>query len=468
MDSQADVVVIGAGPAGMAAATSAAAVGAEVILLDEQPGPGGQIYRAIETVIRDRPADISFLGKAYGHGEAVVGAFRAVACDYRPHSTVWHIGENIKGRQREIIYSQKGESRRILTKYVVIATGALERPVPIPGWTIPGVMTAGAVQSALKTSGAYPRGQLILMGSGPLILQLAVQLIAANVPISAIVDTTPPGGFGRALFNMPRAFLAGQYLLEGLRFMRVVKRSNVPIYKGAVQLEVNGDETVRNISFYIGGQRFLIDCDVVALHEGVIPNTQLTRLLGVEHRWNFQQRCFHPVIDQWGETTDSGVYVVGDGGAIGGALAAELDGHIVGLTVSERLGLLSESARDLIVEEQRLRGFINRSIRPFLDDFYPAPDWIGGIKDEVLACRCEEITAGQIRSVVRMGCSGPNHAKAFLRCGMGPCQGRMCASTVTDIIAKENGKEPFEVGSFRIRPPIKPITLRELANLNYD
>ena len=466
MSAEVDVIVIGAGPAGMAAAASAAGAGASVVVLDEQPEPGGQIYRAIETVERHRPADLSFLGPAYAHGVKVASAFRAVRTDYRPGSTVWQIGALGKGKRREVVHSRDGVAEKLSTRHVVIATGALERPVPVPGWTLPGVMSVGAVQSALKTSGVYPSGKLVIAGSGPLMLQLAAQLITAHVPIEAIVDTTPPGGLARGFFLLPFAFIGAETLLKGLQIRRTVLNSGVPIYSGASHLAAKGEGKLSSLSFSSAGSEITIDADVLALHEGVIPNTQLSRLVDAEHRWDDVQRCFHPVTDQWGETTEPGVYVAGDGGGIAGGLAAERSGTITGLAIARRLGLMEDSARDIVVEEQRLRRFVDGAIRKFLDRYYPAPAWIGAVADDVVLCRCEEVTAGQLREAMAHGCSGPNQAKSFLRCGMGPCQGRMCANSVTEVMAAAGGEAPDAVGSFRVRPPIKPVTLAEVASLD--
>lgn len=466
MSVEIDVVVIGAGPAGMAAASAAARAGASVAVLDEQPAPGGQIYRAVETVQRQRPADMSFLGAAYAHGTKVTEAFRAVRTDYRPGATVWHIGALGKGKRRDVVLSRGGVAETISASHVVIATGALERPVPIPGWTLPGVMSVGAVQSALKTSGVYPSGKLVLAGSGPLMLQLAAQLIAAHVPIEAIVDTTPPGALARAFLHLPFAFISGETLLKGLQLRKTVLNSGVPIHSGASHLAAHGDGKLSSLSFTSAGREITLEADVVALHEGVIPNTQLSRLVNAEHRWHDVQRCFHPVTDQWGETSEPGIYVAGDGGGIAGGLAAERSGTITGLAIARRLGLMQDSARDLVVEEQRFRRFIDSAIRGFLDRYYPAPSWIGAVSDDVVLCRCEEVTAGQIREAMKHGCSGPNQAKSFLRCGMGPCQGRMCANSVTEVMATESGASPSEVGAFRIRPPAKPVTLAEVASLD--
>ena len=326
-------------------------------------------------------------------------------------------------------------------------------------------MTVGAVQAALKAAGIYPAGRLVLAGSGPLLLQLAAQLIAARIPLAAIVGTTPPGAMNRAIFELPRAGLAAEYLLKGSRLLRTIRQSGVPFHRGASHLAVSGSDRATGLSFVAGGRLQAIDADLVALHEGVIPNTQLTRLVGARHHWEKWQRCFAPVLDQWGESSEAGIYVAGDGGGVAGARAAERSGTISGLAIAGRLGLISESERDLVVEEQRLRRFVDNSARRLLDRVYPAPDWIGSITDDVVVCRCEEVTAGQVRAVVADGCPGPNQAKAFLRCGMGPCQGRIWASVVSEVIAAAAGRPVANVGSYRVRPPIKPVSLGEMAAL---
>ncbi len=465
MSGAADAVVVGAGPAGMSAAAALAEAGAHTVVLDEQAGPGGQIYRGVETVRRLRPADMAFLGSAYARGAGVVEAFRAVRLDYRPGAAVWHVGAPGRGGRRDVLYSRGGAASRVSARYVVIATGALERPVPVPGWTLPGAMTAGAVQSALKTSGVYPAGRPVLAGSGPLLLQLAAQLLAARVPVAAIVDTTPPGGWRRAFLRLPGALAAGPYLARGWEMLRAVRRSGVPVHAGASRLALRGEDRVTAVAFHAGGGERTVEADVVALHEGVVPDTHLSRLAGVEHRWDAPGRCFRPVVGPWGETSAPGVYIAGDGGGIAGAVAAGHGGRIAGLAVAERLGLVGEAERDFRAEDARTRRFLELGLRPFLDRWFPPPDAAGAIPDGVAVCRCEETTAGEVRAAVAEGCAGPNQVKAFLRCGMGPCQGRMCAATVTEIVAAARGRSPAEVGTFRVRPPARAVTLAEIAEM---
>ena len=461
-----DVVVIGAGPAGMSCSGVLAQHNVNVVVLDEQNAPGGQIYKNIEGVTEKRAADLDFLGKSYAEGIEIANRFRAEDIDYRPGSSVWQISSSVIGKRRELIYSCGGKSQKLMAKYIVLATGAIERPIPVPGWTLPGVMTAGALQSLLKTSAVYPTGKLVIAGSGPLPLQLISQLMDANIEIAAFVDTTPAGSLFRAAFHLPRALLAPEYLKRGWHLVRKLKKSGIKMYSVASNLEIIGDQKATGLSFTSRGSRYNIEADVIALHEGVIPNTQTGRLLNIEHQWDNSQNAFRPVLDGYGETSVAGVFAAGDNAGILGAKSAVLSGEITGCAIVEKLGFIKESARDLIIEEAKLRRFMENGVRPMLEALYPAPDWISSAENETIICRCEEVLAGDLRKIVADGCPGPNQAKAFLRCGMGTCHGRMCASTVTEIIAKELKRPPNMVGSYNIRPPIKPISLGELASLN--
>ena len=192
MSTEMDVVVIGAGPAGMAAAAAAARAGASVAVLDEQPAPGGQIYRAVEAVQRNRPADMSFMGSAYAHGTKVTEAFRAVRTDYRPGATVWHIGAFGKGKRRDVVLSRARCRRDDFRQ----PRGHRHRRAGTTG-SDPRLDPARRDECRRGAVGPQdlgrfiPRANWCSPGPGPLMLQLAAQLIAAHVPIEAIVDTTP-------------------------------------------------------------------------------------------------------------------------------------------------------------------------------------------------------------------------------------------------------------------------------------
>jgi NADPH-dependent 2,4-dienoyl-CoA reductase/sulfur reductase-like enzyme len=203
--------------------------------------------------------------------------------------------------------------------------------------------------------------------------------------------------------------------------------------------------------------------DTLLLHQGVVPHVNLAMATGCRHEWDRTQLCWRPVVDAWGASSVVGVSVAGDGAGIEGAEAAEHAGRLAALDAAHRLDVLSRDRRDQIAQEfwakRRLatvgRGFLDRWFRPHPE--FRVPD------DATIVCRCEEVTAGQIRDSVRLGCPGPNQMKAYLRCGMGPCQGRLCGLTVTEIMAEARGVSPTEVGYYRLRAPMKPVPLRDLA-----
>jgi thioredoxin reductase len=456
-----DVAVIGAGPAGLAAATQAANAGLSVVLLDEQDAVGGQIYRAIERSDAQRR---EILGPDYTAGAALAENFARSSARYVPNASVWQVT-----RERTVHYLKDGKVASFAAKRVVLATGAMERPFPIPGWTLPGVMTAGAAQILLKSAGEVPEEPPVLVGCGPLLYLLGWQYVRAGVPIRALVDTTRHEDRWRAMRHTVSALRAWPYLSKGLQLMRTLREAGVPMYEAADNLRIEGDrdaeghEHAKTLHFTVGDIAHRVDASVILLHQGVVPNTQFTLSLRAKHRWDEAQLCFTPETNAWGETDVEGIFVAGDGSGIGGAQAAALQGHVTGLQVTQQLGMIDTAKRDAQAAPYRRRFADAMRIRPFLDSLYQPRKDNRVPADDVIVCRCEEVTAGQLREFVKLGCLGPNQAKSFGRCGMGPCQGRQCGLTVTEVIADARGVTPESVGYYRIRPPIKPLTLGELA-----
>ncbi|MBC3372449.1 FAD-dependent oxidoreductase [Pseudomonas sp. SWRI92] len=450
-----DVVVIGAGPAGMAAASRMAELGLHVVLLDEQGSPGGQIYRGISLAPLSRR---DLLGADYAQGNEWVQALAASSVRYEKAASVWQVT-----RDRQVSYLREGRLYTLDAKVVLLATGAMERPFPIPGWTLPGVMSAGAAQILLKSSGLAPSEPVVLAGCGPLLYLLGWQYLRAGVTIKALVDTTRAEDYWRARRHLFSALRAWPYLRKGLDLMRSLRAANIPHYSGAEHLAIEGDEAAQALTFSVSGKTHRVATRCVLLHQGVVPNIQFSQALRARHEWDSQQLCFTPVSDPWGELDVPGVYVAGDGAGIGGAQAAALQGQLTALGIAAQLKAISGSDRDEQARGLRLQLDANLRIRPFLDTLYQPKEHNRIPADGVMVCRCEEVTAGELRAFVALGCAGPNQAKAFGRCGMGPCQGRMCGLTVTEVIAKARGVSAAEVGYYRIRPPIKPITLGELA-----
>jgi NADPH-dependent 2,4-dienoyl-CoA reductase/sulfur reductase-like enzyme len=449
-----DVVVVGAGPAGLAAASLCARSGLTTVLFDEQQTPGGQIYRAVtETPVKDRKV----LGADYWAGEKIAREFLVSGAQYVPGATVWSLTP-----EGEIGVSLRGGSRLVRATYVILATGALERPFPIPGWTLPGVMTAGAAQTMLKASGLVPSGRTVIAGTGPLLWLLAWQFLNAGGKIDAILDTTPRENRARA-WRHAFSFLFSPYLGKGLSLLLSV-RGKVPVIKDVTEIRAEGDARLQRVAYRTArsGSQAFIDADNLLLHQGVVPNVNLAMSVGIEHRWDETQLCWTPTLTPFGGSSIPGIYVVGDGAGIAGGQAAAWRGtlaasdivHAVKPQVAKAAASLARAALARFGRGRKFLDVLYRPAKPFRQP-----------SAETIVCRCEEVTAAQIQDAVALGCPGPNQLKSFLRCGMGPCQGRLCGLTVTELIAEARHVSPQEVGYYRIRPPVKPITVAELAAL---
>ncbi len=451
-----DAIIIGAGPAGLAAAAELGRAGVRVLLLDEQATPGGQIYRGVENA---SPALRAALGADYARGAGLVAAMRASGAEYRPGSFVWQITPD-----RALWVSRGGQSTQMQAAAVLLATGAMERPVPVPGWTLPGVMGAGAVQTLLKSAALAPE-RLVLAGSGPLLFLLAVQCLNAGAPVAAILDTTSRANEIAAAKLLP-GVLAGpgrSYIFKGFMLKAALRAAGVAVHRHVTNLRLEGKDRLQAVHFTSHGRTESIETGLLALHEGVIPAQQITRALGCAHGWDAAQHCFHPSCDDWGQTSVDGVLVAGDAAGIGGALAAEQAGRIAAAEMLRRLGRVDAGQRDRMAAPALAARRAHLAARPFLDQLFAPPAGVLRPADAVTVCRCEEITAGALREMAAQGCQGPNQAKSFLRVGMGPCQGRLCGPVVTDVLAGAHGIAPAESGYFRIRFPLKPIRLGELA-----
>ena len=447
-----DAVVIGAGPAGLAAAATAAEAGLSTLLLDENAGPGGQVWRAIaSTPVTERDR----LGADYWAGADIVQAVRSSGAEIIQRATVWSLDRHL-----EVGVSVGGASSFVKARRVILATGALERPFPIPGWTLPGVMTAGASQTMLKSSALLPDGPTVIAGQGPLLWLLAAQILRLGGRIDRILDTTERRNYLAALPHA-FAFMTSPYFAKGLAMMKEV-RAKVPVVTGVSELAAAGDGRLATVTYVAGGRRETIPAQLLLLHQGVVPNVNLAMAAGIEHSWDDVQLCWSPVLDRDGSTSVEGIAIAGDGAGIGGAGAAIVRGRIAARAAVAALAPAAAAKlapmstfRASLAQAERGRAFLDMLFRPARQFRIPSGDTI--------VCRCEEVTAKDILDAVAIGATGPNQLKAYRRSGMGPCQGRLCGLTVTELMAQARGKSPQEIGYYRLRAPVKPITLAELA-----
>jgi NADPH-dependent 2,4-dienoyl-CoA reductase/sulfur reductase-like enzyme len=456
-----ELAIIGGGPSGMAAAAQAASLGLNTILLDEQPEPGGQVYRGIESVQRTRADDLRILGEDYSEGAMLAESFRASGAAYEPGSVVWQALED-----GCIGITRAGAARILTAQRILIATGAMERPVPIPGWTLPGVMGAGAAQTLLKASGVVPDVPVVIVGSGPLIYLIATQLARAGVPIAAVLLTAPEIGVSDALKVLPGALRAGRTLLKGLAWMNELRGMGVRMIHEVSQPVIEGSAQAESVSYTQDGTRHRLPAGLVLLHNGVIPTTQLSLGARCRQVWDAGQYCWHPETDEWGATNHVRIAVAGDGAGTLGARAAACLGRLAAMDAAVRLGKLDPAQRDRMASDDRAELGRQQSLRSVLDKLFPpATELLAPRGADDIVCRCEEVTVGELQDAIAQGYTEANRVKAFTRCGMGPCQGRMCGPVAAEVIARALGQSADQPGQFRVRIPVRPVPLAALAEL---
>ncbi len=470
--TQPDVVIVGAGPAGMSAGVALQKAGANVRVIDEQTAAGGQIYREIERNQSQRTEVYGLLGQDYAAGSTLVAAFNAADIPISYATSVWDI-EAANEQYNKVLrigLVNAGQTEMLYPRHIILACGAMERPTPFPGWTLPGVMTVGAAQTLLKDGGLVPEGNVVVAGNGPLLTLFVKQLLSAGVQPTHILHTGK-SPFIQSLSALPQAISASLaapgILWKGLSWLQDIRRAGIPQTQGISTLAAHGADQLSEISYTINGKTKHIPADLLLVHDGVIPNSHLAMAASCQHDWHQQQRCWTPQVDEQGASSQADITIIGDAAGIQGADVAQLAGHVRGWQVAEQLGLQSANAvqKATAAEQHQLKRL--RRLRDFLDLLYPpSPCFYQQLPAETLVCRCEEVTAQELREVAAHGCMGPNQAKAFTRCGMGPCMGRLCGNTVSQLLAEAHGTDVADMGHYRIRAPIKPLSVGELARMD--
>lgn len=440
-------VVVGAGPAGIRAAQALVAHGLKPVIVDEGAAAGGQIYRQQPGNFRRRAK--ALYGFEAARARDVHEAMDALAkkVDYRPRTLVW----NAAPGSLDLL---SGDRTSVLPyTHLVIAPGATDRVLPIPGWTTPGVFTLGGSQVALKFQGCAIGSAVVFAGTGPLLYLVAFQYAKAGARVVAVLDLATAADKSRALGGMLSRPVV---LAKGLYYAAWLRLRGVAVHEGARATRVFGGERVAGIAWHDGTRERQIACDAIALGHGLRPETQLADLLDCAFRFDAASRAHVPESDTAGRTSAAGVYVAGDGAGIMGADAAEWAGERAALALLEDAGIATNRSRASQLEGELAR---TAGFRAALDRAFPFPQqWAAGTPDECIVCRCEEISAGELRASVReAGTSEINRLKALTRVGMGRCQGRMCGAAASEILAHASGRGAGEVGRLRAQAPLKPI-----------
>lgn len=451
------ILIVGAGPAGLRAAELLVAAGCAPILVDEAPRIGGQIYRQPPRVPGFSRSAKELYGAGGERAKDLFVAFDRIRhkIDYRPSTLVYDLIDN------RAIVSSGGKSEEIAFDRLILATGAMDRIVPAPGWTLPGVYSLGGAQIALKHQGCTIGNEVAFVGVGPLLLLTAYQYAKADVePVVVVLPSRRWAFFAASLSLLanPRA------AARGLRWLFGLHRRGVPILFDHRLERVLGDDQVTGIAVRKnGGKTREIECDAVALGYGLQSETQLADLAGLKFGFDASQRQWLPEADAHGRGVGRrDVYLAGDGNGILGADAAEARGRLAAFALLTDLKIEPggyDPAADLaaIGRWTRLQATLRQA-------FALPADLYAGVPDHALLCRCEAVRAGDYRGIAGvMGARELNRAKAYSRVGMGRCQGRLCGHAAAEILAGTLGVSLDSVGRLRSQPPVKPVTVADVA-----
>jgi NADPH-dependent 2,4-dienoyl-CoA reductase/sulfur reductase-like enzyme len=458
-----DILVIGAGPAGQHATLAARAAGAHVTLVDERGSLGGQYFKPLSKAHEHIAAPDAQMRA----GLDLAARVRASGAEILPGAAVWGAFA-----PDEIALGMPGGGTRFLApRRIVLATGAHERAVPFPGWTLPGVMTTGAGQTLVRAWRVAPGRRVVVAGNGPLNLQLAVELLDAGVEVTALVEAAPPPRDAGALLAMART--APDLVARGLRDRLRLLRAGVPVLHGHVVIRAEGEGALARVTLAridaagrpVAGSGRSLDTDALCCGHGFQPQGELARSLGCAQSWDAARRMLVTSRDPDGRGSLDEVFVVGDGAGLGGARVAAAEGHIAGAMAAADLGHAPDAAALGAARRDLGRA---RAFQAALWRLYRAPDpgWsLAG--PDTMVCRCEGVTRGALEAAIAAA-PDPGAAKRATRCGMGRCQGRYCAPLLAAAIARARGADPSEEDWLAPRAPAKPVTLRDIAQAAAD
>ncbi|MEU5317463.1 NAD(P)/FAD-dependent oxidoreductase [Streptomyces sp. NPDC021056] len=435
MTDRPHLAVIGAGPAGLAAAVATASGGVRVTLIDAAAEAGGQFYRRPAADLRARrPQALHHQWRTWERlRDSLRTHVEAGGVRHLTEHHVWFVEPRDAGFTVHALLGPEQEHPvAVRADAVLLATGGYEKVLPFPGWTLPGVVTAGGAQAMLKGTLAVSGRTAVVAGTGPLLLPVATGLAAAGVEVAALVESADPKDFvrrTRALAVQPGKVAEGaRYAAQLLRHrVRTLVRHTVVEAHGVRRLEavtvaaLDADGRVRSGT----GRR--IACDTLAVGHGMLPHTDLAQTLGCRLDGMDVQ------VDDEQRTDVPGVWAAGETTGIGGSALSLAEGHIAGRSIAGRLRGIEPDAREWTAAARtrtRLRAFFAA-----LDAVHvPPAHWTEQITDDTVVCRCEEVTGGAIREAVdELGAGDVRTVKLLTRAGMGWCQGRVCGPAVAGL-----------------------------------
>jgi NADPH-dependent 2,4-dienoyl-CoA reductase/sulfur reductase-like enzyme len=462
-----EVLVVGAGPAGLAAAAAAARQGADVLVIDERGGFGGQYYKQPG---RGFGIEESALDRQFAAGRARYREAVDAGAKFLFAATVW--GAFGPG---ELAVGTAERQLRIRARRLVLAPGAYERALPVPGWTLPGVLTTGAAQTLLRSYSVAPGKRVLIAGNGPLNLQVARELLNAGVAVVAVVESAPAPTLRRAGDLLRLALHAPDLAFDGLGHLATLARHGVPIEYSSVLSRCDpgstggrvGSATICRLDAAgkpLAGSERQFAVDAVCMGYGFAPQSELPRAIGCRYAEDGERGTLRVLRDADGRSSVPEVFVVGDAGGLGGARLAEAQGMLAGAAAAADLGHASDARQTATLRaagrdaarQQRFQTALWRVYRGPLFTYEQAGA-------DTLLCRCELVERGAVERCLKEGAGSVGSLKRLTRAGMGRCQGRYCGPSLR-ALSNQGGMPAADDGEwFAPRPPFKPMRIDQLA-----
>ncbi len=450
-----DLIVIGAGPAGAEAALAASDAGLRVVLIDEGPAPGGQVWRAPRTdgAIQARSRDADKM-----RGDDLRNRLEKANLDHLSNTQVWDARPGF-----DISCLSPAGPQRLTAPRVVLATGAMERVRPFPGWTTPGVLGLAAATAIVKAEKMLPGRDIVVAGQGPLLIAVAAKACELGVPPRAVVDLARR----RDWMYAATGFLAVPSLLaQGAKWMARLATARVPMHRHSEVVKAEGETVLEAVIIRdnSSGRLSHIPADTLYIGNGLTPADELHRLLGAEQVTDLLHGGYRTLCDEDRRSSVEGLYVAGDGAGVHGALPSVAQGRIAGLAAAHDHGALSHAGFADAADASRralrsLTRFADASCR--LMQFPEAS--LAAIPEDAIICRCEDVCRGDIDLAIKEGARDLNQLKHFTRLGMGPCQGRMCALNAAGLLKRHLGAAAGSNLRLTPRAPVRPLNMEDLV-----
>ena len=457
------LTVVGAGPAGIMAAYTAAEAGVDVTLIDNNPLPGGQYYRQSPPEFKFSNSIAALSGRVDGPDVLNKLASSRIRTFY--DTLVWGVFD-----EKKLVLADSEQGFILPTDRVILATGAYDRPLAFPGWTLPGVLGAGATLRMVKTQWVLPGKRILLAGLGPLQLALADTLIKSGAEVVCIAEAANPF---KKLQQLPKFWGNWDRIGEAIGYYNTLRKHKVPLLYDHAIVEAAGQEHVEKATIAqldaqgtpIPGTQKEFGVDAVCLGYGLLPSFQLAAAFDCQLRFDKRSGWFAPDHDHTMESTQPGIFVAGDVSDIAGSKVALVEGQIAGLNAIYQLGAISEQefAKRLSPLYSKLKK-LNRLADALQEIYAFRPGLTKLAKEDTLLCRCEEVTVARVKEAIADGATDLHQVKLATRTGMGYCQGRFCSALIAPLIAEATGQSLSDLVPFTVRPPIQPIPLKILAS----